>query len=202
MVLFALGKGWSPEQIAGRLAQKNGSVVISYETIYRFIYAQIARTKDYSWRHYLPRAKSKRGFRGRKGRSLALNIKGRRSIHERPEPTGAGHHEADLILFSTYGQAILVTLEKESRAITVTNLANKRATYVAGKIRKNIMKLPKPLRKTLTVDNGTEFAKHTKNGLPTYFCDTHSPWQKGGVENANGRLRRWLPRKTNLDLVS
>ena len=66
-VLSGLKQGWSPEQVAGRLAREAGRSVISHETIYRFIYGQLARKKDYSWRHYLPRAKSKRGWRGRKG---------------------------------------------------------------------------------------------------------------------------------------
>ena len=70
-VLERLARGWSPEQVAGRLAREAGHSVISYESIYRFIYAQIARKKDYSWRHYLSRGKSKRGFRGRRGGSSA-----------------------------------------------------------------------------------------------------------------------------------
>ena len=69
-VLERLARGWSPEQVAGRLAHEQGRKRISHESIYRFIYAQIARTKDYSWRHYLPRAKSKRGFRGRTAAAL------------------------------------------------------------------------------------------------------------------------------------
>ena len=93
-----LARGWSPEQIAGRLAREAGRQVISYESIYRFIYAQIARTKDYRWRHYLPRGKSKRGYRGRRGGSAASFIKGRVSVSERPpdaaDRTSAGHWEA------------------------------------------------------------------------------------------------------------
>src|SRR5687768_6964808 len=62
--------------------------------------------------------------------------------------------------------------------------------------------LPSPLRQTITFDNGTEFTQHrqlrTTLGMATYFCDPHSPWQKGGIENAIGRLRRPLPRKTDL----
>src|ERR1043165_2055915 len=79
-----LAKGWSPEQVAGRLAREAGRKVISHESIYRFIYAQIARKKDYRWRHYLPRAKSKRGFRGRRGGSAARLIEGRVSVGESP----------------------------------------------------------------------------------------------------------------------
>lgn len=66
LVLDRLGRGWSPQQVAGRLAREHGRTIVSYETIYRFIAAQIARTKDYAWRLYLPRGKSKRGFRGRR----------------------------------------------------------------------------------------------------------------------------------------
>src|SRR5438876_3692001 len=83
-VLERLAHGWSPEQVAGRLARELGRKVISYESIYRFIYAQIARTKDYRWRHYLPRGKSKRGFRGRRGGSSATFIKARIPVSKRP----------------------------------------------------------------------------------------------------------------------
>ena len=79
LVLSRLKPDWSPEQVAGRLALETGAKVISHESIYRFIYVQLARKKDYSWRHYLPRAKSKRGWRGRKGGSPASFIQLRRA---------------------------------------------------------------------------------------------------------------------------
>lgn len=195
-VLGRLEAGWSPEQVAARLGG------VGKETIYRFIHAQIARTKDYDWRLYLPRGKSRRGWRGRKGGSPALHIKGRVSIAERPETTGPGHFEADTLLFATYGQAVLVTLEKQSRFVTLRKLASRKAKGVARLFRQQIGSLPKPLRQSLTVDNGTEFAAHAKHGVPTYFCDPHAPWQKGAVENANGRIRRMLPRKTDLSRVT
>src|SRR5450755_3450581 len=83
-VLARLALGWSPEQVAGRLAREAGKNVISYESIYRFIYAQIRRTNDHAWRRYLPRGKFKRGFRGKKGGSSALHIKDRISRDKRP----------------------------------------------------------------------------------------------------------------------
>jgi transposase, IS30 family len=83
-VLQRLGQGWSPEQVAGRLAREYGRKVISHESIYRFIHAQIARTTDFSWRHYLPRAKSKRGRRRKRGGSPASFIEGRVSLDQRP----------------------------------------------------------------------------------------------------------------------
>jgi IS30 family transposase len=109
-VLERLAAGWSPEQVAGRLNRQAGHQVISHESIYRFIYGQIARTKDYRWRHYLPRSKSRRGFRGRRGGSSARFIQGRISVAERPVEaatrTAVGHWEADLMLFSRHGQAV------------------------------------------------------------------------------------------------
>jgi IS30 family transposase len=204
-VMKRLRAGWSPEQVAGRLARENGRKVLSYESIYRFIYAQIARTKDYAWRHYLPRAKSRRGFRGRRGGSAAKLIEGRISVAERA-PAAAdrkvpGHWEADLMLFARYGQAILTVHERTSRLILARRPPNKAANRIACHLLRLFARMPAHLRKTLTVDNGTEFARHRwlhQLGMQTFFCDPHSPWQKGGIENAIGRMRRFIPRKTDL----
>jgi IS30 family transposase len=200
-----LAQGWSPEQVAGRMAREAGRKVISYESIYRYIYAQIARKKDYRWRHYLPRAKSKRGFRGRRGGSAAHLIEGRVSVAERPhdaaDRASPGHWEADLILFAKYGQAVLTVHERQSRIILATRPPDKAAKGVAQHLLRLFKPLPPALRKTITFDNGTEFARHTalhRLAIETFFCDPYSPWQKGGIENAIGRLRRFLPRKTDL----
>jgi transposase, IS30 family len=205
-VLQHLRRGWSPQQVAGRLAREQGRVVISYETIYRFIAAQIARTKDYAWRLYLPRGKSKRGFRGRKGGSPVEHIKNRIPIALRPaaaaDRADPGHWEADLMLFRTHGQVLLALHERSSRALAILRQPNKQATPVATAIEALLASLPRNLRQTITFDNGTEFARHDtlqqNLGIQTFFCDPHAPWQKGGVENAIGRLRRVLPRKTHL----
>jgi IS30 family transposase len=203
-VLGQLEAGWSPEQIAGRMKLEAGHNVISHESIYRFIYAQIKRTNDHSWRRYLPRAKSKRGWRGRKGGSPAKTIPGRVSIAERPEipRSQPGHWEGDLMLFSIYGQAILAAHDRSSRATFITRPPGKTSEPICDKLRAWLKPLPDKLRLSITFDNGTEFAQHQiirKSGTTTFFCDPHSPWQKGGIENAIGRLRRFLPRKTNLD---
>ena len=84
LVLTRLQQNWSPQQVAGRLARERHEQVISHETIYRFLYAQIARKKEYAWRHYLPRAKAKRGRRSSKARSPASFIARRRPLAERP----------------------------------------------------------------------------------------------------------------------
>jgi IS30 family transposase len=199
LVLGPLARGWSPQQIAGRSGQ------IGAESIYRFVYAQIARHKDYRWRHYLPRGKSRRGRRGRKGGSSALHMTGRVPLNARPaqvlDRSTAGHWEADLMAFSRYGQNILMLHERMSRALIGAILPSKQAQPVVQAIAAALLPLPAPLRQTVTFDNGTEFARHIELnalGIATFFCDPHAPWQKGGIENAIGRMRRSLPRKTDL----
>ena len=208
-VLAGLKRGWSPEQVSGRLARESGRRVISYETIYRFIYGQLTRTDDYAWRHYLPRAKWKRGWRGRKGGSPASFIAHRRPIHERPENANdrrtPGHWEADLMLFSKYSQAVLTLHERRSRLLIAVRPPNKSAKPIAEAMYNLLAPLPAQWRRSVTFDNGTEFAYHYQLhdlDVETFFCDTYSPWQKGGVENAIGRMRRSLPRKTDLATLS
>jgi IS30 family transposase len=204
-VLVRLARGWSPEQVAGRLAREAGRRVISYESIYRFIYAQIARTKDYHWRRLLPRGKSKRGFRGRRGGSSATFIKGRVPLSKRPLAAAGrkrnGDWGADLMMFSKYRQAVLALHERKSRILLATRPPSKAAKPIARKLVRLFETLPKPLRRTVTFDNGTEFASHDQLhnlAIKTFFCDPYAPWQKGGIENAIGRMRRFLPRKTDL----
>lgn len=202
-VLGLLAKGWSPAQVAGRLKLEAGKTVIGCETIYRFIYAQMKRTNDGAWRRYLPRAKARRGRRRKRGGSPALLIKHRVPIDQRPEAAAdrrqAGHWEADFMLFAAYGQSVLVLHERTSRLTALIKTANRKAEPTAQTLDQLLKPLPKDLRLSLTFDNGTEFAEHHRLDLNTYFCDPHAPWQKGGVENAIGRIRRFLPRKTNLD---
>jgi len=208
-VLQGLGQGWSPAQVAGRMKKEQRATVISYESIYRFIDSQIRRTQDYSWRHYLPRGKSKRGWRGHRGGSPVDHIQDRVAIDRRPayihKRRQPGHWEADLMLFAKYGQAVLVTHERRSRLLLVSRQPNKAAEPVAKKLTDLFGSLPKLLRRTITFDNGTEFAYHYrlhKLSMRTFFCDPHAPWQKGGIENAIGRMRRGLSRKTDLATLS
>ena len=105
------------------------------------------------------------------------------------------------MLFHTYGQAVLTLHERHSRLIIARRLPGKAADPIASAIAEVLAPLPPQLRRTITFDNGTEFARHHRLhdlGIQTFFCDTRSPWQKGGIENANGRLRRTLPRKIDL----
>lgn len=205
-VLDRLAMGWSPQQIAGRLALEDDSKFISHESIYRFIYAEKKRTDDGAWRHYLPRAKSKRGRRARRSASPVHTIQNRVSIDKRPHYIATrkqpGHWEADLMLFKTYSQNVLVIHERTSRFTIFLRQANKAAATALACLNAFFAQLPPQLCRTITFDNGNEFALHhelaTAQDLKTYFCAPHSPWQKGGVENAIGRMRRMLPTKTNL----
>jgi IS30 family transposase len=200
-VLGQLAAGWSPEQVAGRSGR------IGTETIYRFIYAQITRHNDFSWRRYLARSKYKRGWRAGKGGSPVLHMKNRVPLAERPLEVGLrdspGHWEADLMGFA-HGQNILMLHERMSRVLVGSRLSSKQAEPIADAIRAALEPLPHAMRRTVTFDNGTEFARHytlNQAGIATYFCDPHAPWQKGGIENAIGRMRRVLHRKTNLATI-
>ena len=200
-VLSGLKQGWSPDQVSGRLELEAGRTVISHESIYRFVYAQIARRKDYSWRHYLPRAKSKRGWRGRKGGSAAFHRSaaphcrasaGRR----RPPHSGSLGSRPDVV---QYRHAVLIMHERHSRILIAVRPPGKASSPIASAMSQVLEQLPPQWRRTV-FDNGTEFARHHQlhalASRPSSAIPTR--WQKGGVENAIGRLRRTLPRKTDL----
>jgi transposase, IS30 family len=203
----SLAMGHSPEQIAGRLARQHGRVIISHESIYRFIDHRTAQG-DY-WYRLLPRHKKIRGRRRLGGSSGSL-IKQRRSITERPAEVqgrnAPGHWEADFMMFSQSGQGLLILHERQTRFSMVYRPTDRKAVPTARNIARQLRKLPPAMRRTISFDNGNEFAEHHRLqkilGIQTFFCDPHSPWQKGGVENSIGRLRRLLPRKTNLNSIT
>ena len=203
-----LAMGWSPQQISGRLARRKRRIQISHESIYRFVYHQSAQ-KDPSWHRLLPRAKFRRGRLRRRGGSPLQRIKDRVPISQRPAHVERrkqlGHWEADLML-SSKRQPVLVLCERASRLILVARPASKAAHIVAEQIGALLGGLPRQLRRSITFDNGTEFATHhvlrTNLGMATYFCDRYAPWQKGSVENAIARLRRRLPRRIDLAKIT
>jgi IS30 family transposase len=203
-----LAMGLSPEQLAGGLARAHGSTVISHESIYRYAYHR-SDQKDY-WHKLLPHKKHRRGRMGKRGGSPVRHIKHRVSLKKRPafiaKRIQQGHWETDMLLFSRYGQSVLVAQERSSRFILLNKPKNRHADRIQQRLAFWFKTMPADLRRTLTLDNGTEFAHHYKlNGglaIKTYFCDPHSPWQKGGIENMNRRLRRDLPRKLDLAHIS
>jgi IS30 family transposase len=204
-VVGRLRDGWSPQRIAGRLKREptGGGASVCHETIYRHVCGPEGR-EDGLYRH-LPEARRRRGSRhGRKPR--AASIPRERWIGNRPAEVGDrqafGHWEADLLIFrEEVGKANVTSLvERKSRFTFLLANGDKRSTAVAAGIADALRPLPEDARRTVTFDRGTEFAAYAaldrELGMASYFRDPHSPWQKGAVENANGRVRRFLPRES------
>jgi IS30 family transposase len=201
----SLAMGHSPEQIAGRLAREHGHVIISMSQ-------SIVISSSYSLEGLLtpPVAPTQAQARPppaprRQSRQLHQTTAPKRpaEVEDREVP---GHWEADFMLFARYGQGLLVLHERQTRFNMVQQPVDRKAVLTALTIARQLGKLPQAMRKTISFDNGTEFAEHHRLhktlGVETFFCDPHSPWQKGGVEHSIGRLRRSLPRKTDLNLIT
>lgn len=199
-VLEKLKEGWSPEQIAGRLALEQQDRVICHETIYRFIYTK-ALKEDRLW-EYLPRKQRRRKKQhGRKAQRS--RIPQRVSIHERPEEINnrseIGHWEGDTVEGRGHRDGIHTEVERVSRFLLARKVPaiTSDATITAQK--DMFSQLPKQLRYSTTLDNGKENHLHMQLGelaMNTYFADPYSSWQRGTNENTNGLLRRYLPKKT------
>ena len=196
--------GWSPEQISGRLKNETSSLKISYETIYKFAYSK--EGKALGWPKLLPRKQPTRLKKlDRKPKreiipnaipisSRPANIDGRSKI---------GHWEGDLVIFTCFKSNNLTTLvERKSRFAKLVCNGSKLTASVVGGINGTFKSLPRTSVESITFDRGTEFCSHEKLGINTYFCDPHSPWQKGGVENFNGRIRRFLPKSFDHKLLT
>jgi IS30 family transposase len=202
-----LSEGWSPQQISGwlRSGAEPGLCAVAMETIYAFIYR--ARQKaEALWQYLARRRKKRRALCSRPSRDT---IKDRVSIHERPDSVDdrseIGHWEGDLVICQRT-RPVLVLHERKTRITLAARLTGKGAAETASVIMNIFKRLDPQLRQSVTFDNDTAFARHVwlreAMSMATYFCDAYASWQKGGVENANGRLRRWLPRRTNLDDIS
>ncbi|MEE9544589.1 MAG: IS30 family transposase [Rhodospirillales bacterium] len=197
-----LAMGWSPEQIAGRLRLEESEQRVSVESIYRFIYRP--RVKPEKLYRFLPRAKATRGRHYFKRRREP--IPGRRSIHERPQAVENreefGHWEGDLMQFRTQRGNLLTLCERKTRFSIVAPLKTKTASETDATLQAILAVFPPEARRTISYDNGPEFALHRNLeaalGTEAFFCDPHSPWQRGTIENTNGIFRRDMPRKTDI----
>ena len=197
------GEG-SPEQIAGRMELEEVEHRVSAESIYRHAYSPAGRQAGLP--RQLAQRKATRGRRRRNGRREPA-IPDRVSIHQRPTKAHLrsqfGHWEGDLVHFRRQRDILLTLQERKTRLTLARRLLSKDAELTASAIVAELGALPAKARRTITHDNGGEFARHATvtaaTGVRAFFCDPHSPWQRGGIENANGLLRRDLPRKIRLD---
>lgn len=197
---------FSPELIAGRLKVKFG-ISIHHETIYRFIYKERRDLLKYLTRRPLGR---KPRTVQRRYRAMKPNIPNRVDISNRPEQANQrlvfGHFEADTVLSSKKGKSALVFLvDRATRKTGIKKLTSKTSNEVNKKIIISLKQYKRSLRKSITYDNGCEFASHEKINeklkMKSYFCTPYSAWEKGTVENINGLIRRFFPKGTNFDKI-
>lgn len=199
MARYMLNLQWSPVQIAGKLP-------ISHETLYLRIYADQAH-KGQLYKNL--RCQKKRRKRYGKGHERRGQIVGRRSIEQRPahieSRSQIGHWEADTVIGVNHKQAIVTLVERKSGYAVIAKVQNKTAKLVS----KAVVKLLEPFKakvKTLTYDNGKEFAKHAwidkKLSSTGYFARPYCSWQRGSNENFNGLLRQYVPKKRLMSTVT
>lgn len=194
---------WSPEIIAGRLKRENGYTVISHEAIYRWVYAHAKKLIPYL-------VHSHRHRRHRSSQSWPKRLIPQRvSIHCRPEEINRrqvpGHWETDLVWGSSR-YALQVLVERQTRFVKIKIIPNKSAQASYEALSSLLSSVPAHLRKSITYDNGIENILHVeinqKFSMRSFFCQPYHSWEKGSVENTNGLIRRFLPKKTDLRSVS
>jgi len=204
-----LTQRWSPAEISARLRQEfpdRLEMRVSHETIYQSIYVQ---GRGALRRELAACLRTGRAIRRPKRRTeqRRVRITDMIMISERPaeveDRAVPGHWEGDLITGKDNGSAIGTLVERSTRFCLLLHLpTNHSAEAVRDAMLDTITTLPAHLRRTLTWDQGTEMARHAEITLATemdiYFCDPHSPWQRGSNENTNGLLRQYFPKGTDL----
>lgn len=213
-VAARLGQRWSPEQICQALVTEfpqDEGMRVSPETIYQAIYVQarggLRREVAQALRTGRTRRKSHKSPEQRTSRFVDEMI----MISERPaeveDRAVPGHWEGDLIVGTGSQSAIVTLVERSTRYVMLGHLpGGHTAEEVRDVLIPLIGSLPAHLRGSLTWDQGTEMAGHKQftiaSGVPVYFCDPHSPWQRGSNENTNGLLRQYFPKGTDLSVHS
>jgi IS30 family transposase len=210
LVAAKLKLKWAPVQIAGWLKREfrvNKDMQISHETIYRSLFIQ---ARGVLKKELVEHLRTNRTMRQAKSASASGQNRGKIvgavSISERPaeveDRAVPGHWEGDLLAGSnnTY---IATLVERHSRYVMLVKVAGKDTASVVTALIKQVNKLPKQLRGSLTWDRGTEMASHRNFTIATdvqvYFCDPRSPWQRGSNENTNGLLRQYFPKGKPVD---
>lgn len=207
-----LKEGWSPELIAGKLKHEPPKTLagasVSHEQIYEYIYAGEGRYEG--WYHYLVRKHPTRRIRQGRKKQVKTMIKERVSIDYRPDEINLrerfGDWESDLAWFQKQKPALSVQYERKSMLIQMRKVSNRSAEENESALNQTVESFPAELVKSITFDNGLENTCHTKirdsYNVQTFFCDTYAAWQKGGVENAIGLIRRYLPKVTNISTIT
>jgi IS30 family transposase len=203
---------WSPQEISRRLPldyPNDPEMRVSHETIYQSLFVQGRGELRRELARCLRSGRTVRRPRGqaeRRGR-----LPGMVMISERPgdadDRAVPGHWEGDIILGENSRSAVGTLVERTSRLLLLLHLHGDRsAEAVDAAMRKAIQTLPNELWRSITWDQGSEMARHSDftvaTGIPIYFCDPHSPWQRGSNENTNGLLRQYLPKGMDLSTVS
>ena len=200
---------WTPARIAGRLRREFGEYYdrnLCAETIYEWIYCDDAPA---DLRTLLPRKRRQRGQSDRRGKRAGVGkIPQRTGIEERPEAVEtrdqAGHFEGDTVVGEQGGAAVHTEVERQSRYMIARIIPNKTAEQTLAAMLAIFGEIPEQLRKTLTLDNGTEFVKHMglHDLITTYFARPYHSWERGSNENINGYLRRFFPKGTDFAQVT
>jgi IS30 family transposase len=213
-VLAKLRRRWSPAQIAGWLRRRfpdRPELQVSHETIYQAIYVQARGGLRAELKRVVAdaRAEALRSGRARRRPQSRQARSGRRWLSEdvrmsaRPAEAAdravPGHWEGDLLVGKGGRSAIVTLVERASRFVMLAALpASREAVPVAEALSELATRLPEQLHRSLTWDHGSEMAQHATftvaTGCPVYFCDPHSPWQRGSNENTNGLLRQYFPK--------
>jgi IS30 family transposase len=200
---------WSPQQIAAWLSisyPNDPEMRVSHETIYLSLFVQSRGALRKELARYLRRGRARRRPRGLSVMNGQGQLRGTVHISQRPAEASdravPGHGEGDL-LFGTRSSTVATLAERTSRFVMLAGLpGGHTAGVVADALADAITSLPSQLRRSLTWDQGKEMAEHARfsvaTGAPVYFCDPHSPWQRGSNENTNGLLRQYFPRSTDL----
>lgn len=203
---------WSPQQISGWLKRAypdDESMRVSHETIYRSLFIQARGALKTELTAHLRRGRALRRSRNAPAVQVHRNITEAVSIRQRPAQAEdraiPGHWEGDL-LCGTPASQIATLVERKSRYVMLVKIPTKSTEVVVAALSKHVRGLPSQLRGSLTWDRGSEMAAHKTFTLATemqvYFCDPHSPWQRGSNENTNGLLRQYFPKGQSLTDVT
>jgi IS30 family transposase len=212
VVKSCLSWRWSPEQIACTLARMwpdEPDMQVSHETIYNAIYAHAGGELRRQLISCLRQGKSTRRARSA-GQDRRGQIPEMISIHVRPpeieDRVMPGHWEGDLIRGAENKSAVGVLVERTTRLVLLAKMADATAASALQAFSDKLNSIAKPMRQTLTYDQGREMVRHRElsenTDVKVYFCDPHSPWQRGTCENTNGLLRQYLPKGTDLSVFS